>query len=169
MIENIQRRDLNAIETALAYQKLRDQFNLTLEEIGQRVGGKSVSAVSNTLRLLKLPQTVRDAVASGKVSEGLARPLISQDEATVASVLPRLVSGEWTARTVEKYLAGLKQARGAAKTAGVVPTYQPETTRLERTLNAKVAITANTRGAGKIVISFKDSDDFKRIEKLLEK
>ena len=56
LIENIQRRDLSPIETAVAYAKLRDQFNLTLDEIGDRVGSKSVSAVSNTLRLLKLPK-----------------------------------------------------------------------------------------------------------------
>lgn len=53
LIENLQRRDLNPIETATAYAKLRDQFNMTLEQIGERVGGKSVSGVSNTLRLLK--------------------------------------------------------------------------------------------------------------------
>ncbi len=50
LIENLQRHDLNALETATAYQKLRDQFNMTLEEIGKRLGGKSISAVSNTLR-----------------------------------------------------------------------------------------------------------------------
>ena len=70
LIENLQRKDLNIIETATAYQKLRDQFNLNLEEIGKRVGNKSTSAVSNTLRLLKLPKKVLEALADGRLSEG---------------------------------------------------------------------------------------------------
>lgn len=167
IIENVQRRDLNPIETALAYQKLRDQFNLSLEAIGKRVGGKSVSAVSNTLRLLKLPEAVREAVAAGKVSEGLVRPLIGQNEATVAVVLPKLISGEWTARAVESYIAGLKRKAQPVSTDGVLPTYQTQTTQLQKRFGAKVAITSNARGAGKIVISFKDKGDFERIEKLL--
>ncbi len=62
LIENIQRRDLSPIETAASYAKLRDQFNLTLEEIGARVGNKSVSTISNTLRLLKLPKQAQAAL-----------------------------------------------------------------------------------------------------------
>ena len=74
LIENLQRHDLNALETATAYQKLRDQFNMTLEEIGKRLGGKSISAVSNTLRLLKLPKSVQKALFEGRLNEGQARP-----------------------------------------------------------------------------------------------
>ena len=59
LIENLQRRDLNSLETATAYAKLRDQFNMTLEQIGQTVGGKSISSISNTLRLLRLPKEVQ--------------------------------------------------------------------------------------------------------------
>ena len=77
LIENLQRRDLNVLETATAYLKLRDQFNLTLDQIGQRVGGKSVSTISNTLRLLRLPESVRSALADGRLREGQARPLIN--------------------------------------------------------------------------------------------
>lgn len=80
LIENLQRHDLNALETATAYQKLRDQFNMTLEEIGKRLGGKSISAVSNTLRLLKLPKTVQQALFEGRLNEGQARPLIGLPE-----------------------------------------------------------------------------------------
>lgn len=76
LIENLQRKDLNVLETATAYLKLRDQFNLTLDQIGHRVGGKSVAAISNTLRLLRLPESVREALADGLLREGQARPLI---------------------------------------------------------------------------------------------
>ena len=120
LIENIQRQNLNAIETATAYLKLRDQFNLTLEQIGQRVGGKSPSAVSNTLRLLRLPEVVRQAVVDGKLSEGQVRPLISLDEAQIADILPKIIQEEWSARRIEQYLAILKRTEAsdsAQKTA----------------------------------------------------
>ena len=74
LIENIQRRDLNPLETATAYLKLRDQFNLTLDDIGKRVG-KTSAAIANTMRLLRLPGAVRDVVARGELSEGQARSL----------------------------------------------------------------------------------------------
>jgi ParB family chromosome partitioning protein len=72
LIENIQRRDLNSIETATAYAKLRDQFNLTNDQIAKRVN-KSVSAVVNKMRLLKLPKEVVALIAEGQISEGQAR------------------------------------------------------------------------------------------------
>ena len=72
LIENLQRHDLNAMETATAYAKLRDQFNMTLEEIGQSVGGRSVSAISNTLRLLKLDPAVQQAVAKNRIKYAAA-------------------------------------------------------------------------------------------------
>ena len=79
LIENIQRRDLNPLETATAYLKLRDQFNLTLDDIGKRVG-KTSAAIANTMRLLRLPGAVRDVVARGELSEGQARSLTSLPE-----------------------------------------------------------------------------------------
>ena len=66
LIENLQRRDLNSLETATAYLKLRDQFNLKLEEIGARVGGRSVASVSNALRLLHLPENAKEALIDRK-------------------------------------------------------------------------------------------------------
>ena len=94
LIENLQRRDLNVLETATAYLKLRDQFNLTLDEIGKRVGGKSVSAISNTLRLLRLPDSVKTALRDGVLKEGQARPLIGLDEAVISEVLPHIISDD---------------------------------------------------------------------------
>ena len=98
LIENIQRKDLNILETATAYLKLRDQFNLTLEQIGVRVGGKSTSAVSNTLRLLRLPQQVRQALADGHIREGQARPLLGLDEQLATELLGKMIAEEWSAR-----------------------------------------------------------------------
>ena len=176
LIENIQRQNLNAIETATAYLKLRDQFNLTLEQIGQRVGGKSPSAVSNTLRLLRLPEVVRQAVVDGKLSEGQVRPLISLDEAQIADILPKIIQEEWSARRIEQYLAILKRTEAsdsAQKTAkaqrpALPPQYTAASQRFEQQLSAPVQIRGNRRGAGQIVIRFTSDDDFERIIGLLE-
>ncbi len=89
LIENLQRKDLNPLETATAYLKLRDQFNLTLEEIAVRMGAGGVSTISNKLRLLKLHASVRTALAEGKLTEGQARPLVGLDDTLVKEVLPR--------------------------------------------------------------------------------
>ncbi len=167
LIENLQRSDLNAIETATAYLKLRDQFNLTLEEIGKRVGNKSLSSVSNTLRLLKLPKQVQHAIAEGKLTEGQARPLIGQDDAFVKELLPRIIAEEWSARKVEQFMVNKKsdQASSAAKAA---PTLDPQhLQRWQQRLATPVAIRTNSKGAGQVVIKFKDAEELERIEKIL--
>ncbi len=170
LIENLQRRDLNPIETATAYLKLRDQFNLTLEQIGERVGGKSVSGVSNTLRILRLPEAGREAVAEGKITEGQARPLVGLDEELVAALLPQIIENEWSARMVEQYVAKLKRdgvdQKQEAKREDAHQ-YVTETKRLEKTLGAPVRIHSTKRGAGKIVISFKNVDEFEALAKKL--
>jgi len=169
LIENLQRSDLNAIETATAYLKLRDQFNLTLEEIGKRVGSKSTSSVSNTLRLLKLPKSARIAIAEGKLKEGQARPLIGQDEDFIEKILSRIIAEEWSARKVEQFMVDHKKGQAlqdeSDAVSPVVDTDHIE--RLQQRFAAPVAIRTNSRGAGQIVIRFKDQDDFSRIEKLL--
>jgi len=170
LIENIQRRDLNVLETATAYLKLRDQFNLTLEEIGARVGGKSVSAISNTLRLLRLPENVRHALHEGTIREGQARPLIGLDQAEVDAVLPRIIKEEWSARKIEQYIVDLKKAAAdKTKTTDDEPTvrYKGMTEHIGQSLAANVQIRSNTKGAGQIVIRFKNEDDLDRIAKLL--
>lgn len=172
LIENLQRKDLNIIETATAYQKLRDQFNLNLEEIGKRVGNKSTSAVSNTLRLLKLPKKALEALADGRLSEGQARPLIGLESDHIISILPQIIAEEWTARRVEQYVVdlkkdGLEKKKVAPKTAK--NQYSREAERLVKTLKTDVRIQTNTKGAGQIVIKFKSADEFQRIQSYLEK
>lgn len=163
LIENIQRRDLNPLETATAYAKLRDQFNLTLEEIGTRVGGKSVSAISNTLRLLKLPADAKQAVADGKLTEGQARPLIGIEESLVNQVLPKIINEHWSARRVEEYVA---TARPVKATEGKVqkPRRLVELPVLMKRFGTRVTTQQNTRGVGKIVIEFTSEEERQRIE-----
>lgn len=172
LIENLQRRDLNIIETATAYLKLQNQFNLNLEEISQRVGKKSVSAISNTMRLLKLPASVRTALAEGKVIEGQVRPLIGLDDDLIESLLPRMIRERWTARDAENYIGRIKQAdvKGEApKTETFVSPYQSEVQQFTKRFTTPVIVRTNTRGAGEIIIKFKSDDEFRRIQKMLEK
>jgi ParB family chromosome partitioning protein len=171
LIENLQRRDLNPLETATAYLKLRDQFNLTLDEIGQRVGGKSVSTISNTLRLLRLPESVREALLDGRLREGQARPLVNLDEAVIDSILPQLLAEEWSARKIEQFIVQLKNAakspvENERKKVAEAP-YEVETQHLGKRLATNVSVKTNAKGAGQIVIRFKSDDDFQRIKKLL--
>ncbi|MBQ3468353.1 ParB/RepB/Spo0J family partition protein [Candidatus Saccharibacteria bacterium] len=104
IIENAQREDLNPIELATAYAKLKNQFNLSVKEIAARVG-KSESAVMNTMRLLNLPETAKKAMVEHGLSEGVMRPLITADEELVEKAVPLIVAEGWSARKVEQYIA----------------------------------------------------------------
>ncbi len=108
IVENAQREDLNPIELATAYAKLKTQFNLTNEEIGQRVG-KSAGSVINTMRLLKLPEEAKKAMQEHGLMEGPMRPLISADPEMVHEILPKMIEEGWSARKVEPYIADHKK------------------------------------------------------------
>lgn len=170
LIENIQRRDLNSIETATAYAKLRDQFNLTGEQIAMRVH-KSPAAVINTMRLLKLPKEVVSLIAEGQLNEGQARPLIGQDSDLIVKIVPRIISESWSARKVEQYVVNLKNGKTDAKNSEsdspLGANHYANIEALQGRLNAKVNIRTNTKGAGKIVINFKNQEDLERIQSLL--
>lgn len=112
IIENAQREDLNAIELATAYAKLKTQFNLTAKDIASRVG-KSEASVVNTMRLLNLPDDVKKTMVKEKLSEGVMRPLVTMDEAMMRKVLPKIVDEGWTARKVERYVAENKTKSSA--------------------------------------------------------
>lgn len=172
LIENLQRRDLNVLETATAYLKLRDQFNLTLEQIGKRVGGKSISTISNTLRLLRLPDAVKAALAEGRLSEGQARPLVNLDPAVIEEVLPQILDEDWSARRIEQFIVQLKKdgsvlSKKTVRRETGVP-YEEDTKRLARRFGAGVSVKTNAKGAGQIIIRFASDDDFQRIKQLLE-
>ncbi len=168
LIENIQRHDLTPIETATAYGKLRDQFNLSLEEIGNRVGGKSVSAVSNTLRLLKLPAVAKQAVARGELTEGQARPLIGADPERVKELLPQIIKEGWSSRKIEQLSNQVKPVLRARPKNDRVQFFD-DANKLSGKLNTTVRISASQRGAGTISIAFSSDEERQRIQKLLEK
>jgi len=171
LIENIQRRDLNSIETATAYAKLRDQFNLTNDEISHRVH-KSAPAVINTMRLLKLPKEVIALIAEGQLTEGQARPLIGQDPNLIVKTIPRIIAEEWSARKVEQFVVNLKKGEAeevgsSSKKPALENEHEANVAALRERLNTKVSIRTNSKGAGKIVINFKNQKDLERIQELL--
>ncbi|MBR3236501.1 ParB/RepB/Spo0J family partition protein [Candidatus Saccharibacteria bacterium] len=113
IIENAQREDLNAIELATAYAKLQNQFNLSAEDIAAKVG-KSEQTVHNTLRLLTLPDDAKKFMVKEHLTEGVMRPLVSRDEATIKKLLPKIAKEGWTARQVERYFTVNKKKSSAA-------------------------------------------------------
>lgn len=171
LIENLQRKDLNAMETATAYLKLRNQFNLTLDEIGKRVGNRSVSTISNTLRLLKLPDYVRQALIDERITEGQARPLIGLDEDIIKGVLPRIIRENWNARKIEQFVVDFKKDRsdlGASKSNRInEQPYRVQLKRIQDHLKTDVSIRTNSRGAGQITIKFKNEKELERLQELL--
>ena len=112
IIENAQREDLNAIELATAYAKLKNQFNLTNDDIAKRVGKRKIS-IDNTLRLLNLPDEAKKAMREHRLSEGVMRPLINADEKLIKEVLPKIISEGWSVRKVEQFMAGKKKKSSA--------------------------------------------------------
>lgn len=113
IIENAQREDLNAIELATAYAKLKNQFNLTTEDIAAKVG-KSEQTIQNSLRLLTLPDDVKKTMVKEKLTEGVMRPLVARDEETIRKLLPKIIEEGWTARKVERYIADTKKKSSTA-------------------------------------------------------
>lgn len=141
IIENAQREDLNAIELATAYAKLKSQFNLSNEEIASKVG-KSEQTIQNTLRLLNLPEDVKKVMVKEKLSEGVMRPLVSRDEKTIKKVLPKIINEGWTARKVERYFSDNKKHSSAALIKQ--HQYRKEEDSLSSKFNATVRITGRS-------------------------
>ena len=171
LIENLQRKDLNDMETATAYLKLHSQFNLSLEQIGKRVGNKSIGAVSNKMRLLKLPTFVQEMIVNGSITEGQVRPLIGLDEATIKKVINRIIREDLSARRIEQIIVDLKKNRTNAEMSPErqlkEQPYKDQLQRIKKHLKTEVSIQTNAKGSGRITIKFKDQDEFERLQNLL--
>ncbi len=165
LIENVQREDLNAIETATAYAKLKSQFNLSSEEVAKRVG-KSESAVINTMRLLNLPENAKRAMVKNGLSEGQMRPLITADPEVIDAVLPKVVAEGWSARKVEQYMVGLKAKKRESTVK--VEQHSEKAKDLTKKLGVKVKIRVSARGTGDLMIKFKDEKELEKICSILE-
>lgn len=169
LIENVQREDLNAIETATAYAKLKTQFNMTSEEVAHRVG-KSETAVINTMRLLSLPDEAKHAMVEHELSEGQMRPLITATPEQIKAVLPKIINESWSARKVEQYMVELKARDKAAKNARESLSSSESESRaakLSKKLGVSVKVRTSARGSGDIVLKFKNEKEFEKLCSIL--
>ena len=168
LVENLQRADLNAIETARAYKLLMETYGLTQEQLAERVG-KSRSAVANTLRALAAPQLVQDAVRDGKITEGHLRALLSLPLSEAIAALGDVIANEMSVREAEalaRRLAKPRTTRDKRASRGVDPDLVDVVERLRATLGTKVDVARRKRG-GRITIEFYSDDDFQRLYELL--
>jgi ParB family chromosome partitioning protein len=164
LVENIQRADLNPLEEASAYSQLVNEFGLTQEQVAQRVG-KSRVAVTNTLRLLRLPDEVKQALADGAIREGHARALLAlatpdAQVAALKSVKSKALSVRQTEELVRRLTAQPQVPEAKTPVA-------PETISLEQefrdTLGTKVDLRRNRRGQGRLVIHFYSEEELQSI------
>jgi len=156
LIENIQREDLNALEEALAYRALIDEFNLTQEEVSKQVG-KSRPTVANTIRLLDLPEAIQTALHEGKISRSHARTLLAEkDPDKQMKLFESILQGGVTVREVEAK-AGSKK-RQADKDPNVADLEN----QLQESLGTKVTIQMKD-GRGKVAIEFYSKEELRKL------
>ena len=176
LVENIQREDLNAIEIALAYQHLAEASGMTQEKISERVG-KSRTAVTNYMRLLKLPAQVQMALKNHEIEMGHARALLAIDSPSQQIKLFREVQQQQlSVRKVEEMVQALKNgeevktAKGKITTKNQLPDeFNILKERLSQFFQAKVSMTYSPKGKGKISIQFDNEEELERIMNALDK
>ncbi len=166
LVENIQRENLNAIEEALAYQRLADQFSLKQEEIAAAVG-KDRSSVANTLRLLRLPQEVRDMVAAGQLTMGHARAILAlEDPAAQRHAAREVVARGLSVRQTEDLVRRTATPAPAAKPKEKDVHTRAAEEQLRLSLGTQARIVRRGKG-GRIEIDFKNEDELQRLYELL--
>jgi ParB family transcriptional regulator, chromosome partitioning protein len=162
LVENIQRADLNAIEEAEAYDVLVSDHGLTQEEIAKRVG-KERSTVANALRLLKLPEEVRDAVRDGQLDMGHARALLGLEEVeTIRKAAQRAIREGLSVRATEALVRGLTQKpgkKGPPAATADTPAIRDLSHRLQRRLGARCRVVPKTAVAGKLEVEYTSLDE----------
>ncbi|MCS7178665.1 MAG: ParB/RepB/Spo0J family partition protein [Anaerolineae bacterium] len=159
LVENLQRKDLNPLEEAAAYRQLIEEFGLTHEEVAQRVGRSRV-AVTNTLRLLKATDAVKEALLNGRIGEGHARALLALEdpEAQVAALRIVLRQG-LTVRQTEELVGRILQARPSKPTARpTAPQVQALEDRFRQALGTRVQVRPGKKG-GRIIIYYYSDEE----------
>jgi len=169
LIENLQREDLNPIEEGEAYRRLIDEFNLTQEELSQRVG-KSRSAIANTIRLLSLPELIKEALCQGEITAGQARPLLGlPDQESRERAATQIITKGLTAREVESMVAGTakkKRLPGIKVLPDADPHLKETQIQLQRRLGTKVKMIKGKQG-GSLEIYFYSDEDLVRLLMIL--
>jgi ParB family chromosome partitioning protein len=165
LVENIQREDLNPIETAHAFQRLIQELNLSHEDVGRRTG-KERTTITNLLRLLMLPPDLQTLVAERRMSAGHARCLLSlPTEALQRAVAEKAVAQGMSVRQLERLTQRMLEGRTAKELEEVAvdPNVKAAIDEMERTLGTKVRIVERAKQRGRIEIDFYSTDDLDRI------
>ncbi len=164
LVENIQREDLNPIETALAFDRLARELNLSHEQIGERTG-KDRSTITNLLRLLQLPPDLQALVANRRLSQGHARCLLGIPEELQREVAEKVVAQGLSVRQVESLTQRMNETRKtkSPKEIAVDPNVKAAIQELERVLSTKVRIVEKSNNSGRIEIDYYSSEDLDRI------
>ena len=177
LVENIQREDLNAIEIALAYQNLMEQYNLTQDKLSEKVG-KNRATIANYLRLLKLPAQVQVALQNKEVDQGHARALLGLDKPSLqVKLFNEIKEKGYSVRQVEEMVKALnngetlKSGRRTLKPAGkkLPEEYAELQGRLRDMFSTKVQMTCSGQGKGKITIPFASEEELERIITTLDR
>ena len=155
IVENIQREDLDPVETALSFQRLIDECNLTQEAMALRVGKKRTT-ITNYLRLLRLPDTVQKALKDGKISVGHAKVLLGVEDAALQDRLcDSIIRNDWSVRRLEQKLQSLSRKESPAPEAEDLPeVYYALAERVGRHFDGNVAVRRDAKGGGTITIRF---------------
>lgn len=170
LIENIQREDLNPIEEALAYKKLMTEYELTQEQVAERVS-KNRTTVTNSLRLLKLCDKVQEMLINKSITEGHARALIGiEDEKRQLEIAQKVVKDKLSVRDIEKLVKEKDKPSNQKNTISneLEIFYKDVAEKIQRKVGTKVSINAKGDGAGKIEIEFYSNSDIDRICDLLK-
>ncbi|UKK47739.1 ParB/RepB/Spo0J family partition protein [Prevotella sp. E9-3] len=176
LVENIQREDLNAIEIALAYEHLAETTGMTQEKISERVG-KSRTAVTNYMRLLKLPAQIQMALKNHEIDMGHARALLALDSPSMQLKLFKDVQkNQYSVRKVEEMVQMLKSGEDVqlahkkiASKAQLPQRFNEAKKQLSDLLQSKVQLTCSPKGKGRISIPFESEEDLERILKAIGK
>ncbi len=166
LVENVQREDLGPLETATAYVKLHQQFNLSYEQVAEKVG-KALSTVLNAIRLLNLPADAKQALYDKRISEGHARVLAGMNAFPEAQkeLLGHILDEGWSVRQAEQFSVVTKsqdKSKQAAKTEEVFKFRQEAVTKLKNKLNTEVELKPRSKG-GRLVIDYRDDEELARI------
>ncbi len=170
LIENVQREDISALEQARAYRMLMDEFDLTQEAVADRVG-KSRTAIANTVRLLRLPPRILEALERGDITEAHARPLLTlETQAEQLAIFDQIIGQGMTSKSVEKVVKAKGDRPARARKPGVVdatdPNWRALQERASEVLGSPVQLEGSERG-GSIQIRFFSEEDLVRIMDLL--
>ncbi len=167
LVENLQRADLNAIERARAFRRLQEEFDLTHEEIAKKVG-KSREAVTNTLRLLNLPESIQQALRQGKISEGHARTLAGiKNPAALQALYEEIIKNNLSVRQIEQRAREIYVSAHKRRVA-FDPEIKKIARQLEMFLGRKVQIKKSGVG-GRLLVEFENKSDLEEIAQKITK